>query len=439
VYSLGCVLYECLTGEPPFTKETEVATMYAHLEEPPPTVTAKRPELPAGIDAVVARAMAKDPENRYATAGDLAQHARAVLGTREAAPPSPPARSRRTFALVVGGIAAIVAIVVAIASLTRGNGVSPGASGSPTTHASNARVPPPNSLVELDPGDETIGRIVPHLPTACGPFVRAYAVTIAVGEGAVWWRGCRSILKHIDIDTGRVKSSIPLLFAHSGAPDVVIASRTVWAIGGTDVSFVIERIDPATDEKLRPVEFSATPVLTALGFGEGRVWAGFTDGTLLELNPATGSVVDTHRVAKAIDDLAVGQGSVWTLDSFERSVTRVDPATGKQEVTIKLNVPSTNVVAGRQGVWVLNAPVGTVLPIDASSSEAGLPIRVGDTPTGIVEGLGAVWISDQDGFVWRVDPITRVTSTFRVGTPLGSIDVDAKNRVLWLATVEPEK
>jgi Protein kinase domain/Bacterial transcriptional activator domain len=54
VYSLGCVLFECLTGRPPFTSENDAGLMYAHLQEPPPSVTANNADLPRGIDEVVA-------------------------------------------------------------------------------------------------------------------------------------------------------------------------------------------------------------------------------------------------------------------------------------------------------------------------------------------------------------------------------------------------
>lgn len=59
IYSLGCVLFECLTGGRPFARETEIATLYGHLEDPPPRVAEKRPDLPSGIDAVIGRSMAK--------------------------------------------------------------------------------------------------------------------------------------------------------------------------------------------------------------------------------------------------------------------------------------------------------------------------------------------------------------------------------------------
>jgi len=71
VYSLACVLYECLVGHEPFTGEM-VAVMWAQVNSPPPAPTAARPSLPAAVDQVIACGMAKDPASRYGTAGELA-------------------------------------------------------------------------------------------------------------------------------------------------------------------------------------------------------------------------------------------------------------------------------------------------------------------------------------------------------------------------------
>jgi pSer/pThr/pTyr-binding forkhead associated (FHA) protein/tRNA A-37 threonylcarbamoyl transferase component Bud32 len=79
-YSLGCLFYECLTGEPPFRRTREQEVMYAHLQDPPPKVSERRPDLPAELDEVLAKAMAKKPDERYSTCGELADAARAAIG-----------------------------------------------------------------------------------------------------------------------------------------------------------------------------------------------------------------------------------------------------------------------------------------------------------------------------------------------------------------------
>jgi Protein kinase domain/Domain of unknown function (DUF4328) len=92
-YALGCVLYECLTGQPPFPGGSGEAVLLAHLEASPPRVTALRPDLPPAIDQVVARAMAKDPATRFPTCRALLTAARQALtptpGTPEPHPPAP--------------------------------------------------------------------------------------------------------------------------------------------------------------------------------------------------------------------------------------------------------------------------------------------------------------------------------------------------------------
>src|SRR4051794_19540644 len=96
VYSLGCVLFECLTGSVPFRRDHDVALMYAHMQDPPPQAHDLRPELPAGIDQVLARALAKAPEDRQPSCGQLAVEARpAPAGPRGAASERPRARPPR--------------------------------------------------------------------------------------------------------------------------------------------------------------------------------------------------------------------------------------------------------------------------------------------------------------------------------------------------------
>ncbi|WP_316573914.1 serine/threonine-protein kinase [Nocardia canadensis] len=88
LYSLGCTLFELLTGRTPFPRDTVAAVINAHLTEPPPRPTQVNPGLPPAIDAVIARAMAKNPDDRYSSCGALAAAAAAAFG----APVAPTAR-----------------------------------------------------------------------------------------------------------------------------------------------------------------------------------------------------------------------------------------------------------------------------------------------------------------------------------------------------------
>ena len=78
VYSLGCMLYECLVGQPPFRRDSDLAVVFAHLETESPAPSEQRPELSAALDAVIARALAKNPQQRYSSCRGFAGAALAV-------------------------------------------------------------------------------------------------------------------------------------------------------------------------------------------------------------------------------------------------------------------------------------------------------------------------------------------------------------------------
>ena len=90
VYSLACMFFECLTASPPFAKSTEVATIYAQLSEAVPSVLTSRPELPAGLDDVFRRALAKNRDERYPTCGSMVKAIRRALKVEAAGLSGPP-------------------------------------------------------------------------------------------------------------------------------------------------------------------------------------------------------------------------------------------------------------------------------------------------------------------------------------------------------------
>ena len=164
IYSLGCVLWEALTAQVPYPRDSTVAKMYAHAHDDPPSLSEAAPGLPAALGQVVSRAMAKQPEERYLSAGDLGRAALAAAEGREidmtersvamgaaalrtgpddaatavrprAAPPSPtdaaappPRRRGRWVAAAAAGLAALA---LALVLLLGGGGDDGGSSGTP--------------------------------------------------------------------------------------------------------------------------------------------------------------------------------------------------------------------------------------------------------------------------------------------------------------------
>jgi CheY-like chemotaxis protein/predicted Ser/Thr protein kinase len=84
-YALACVAHHCLAGEPPFERDSDLAILQAHLKEPPPRMTALRPDLPPVVDHVLERALSKNPADRYPTASGFAAAFATALGVDDAA------------------------------------------------------------------------------------------------------------------------------------------------------------------------------------------------------------------------------------------------------------------------------------------------------------------------------------------------------------------
>ena len=281
VYSLGCVLYECLTGEVPYRREQNAALMYAHLSEPPPKVTAARPDLDPAIDAVVATAMAKSPVDRYSSAGALAVAARDALAERRAitsvergagSPPTP--RKRRPRSAVAAGALAAVALVVAVLFLTRGG-----------TSSNTLASLPPFSLVAFDPATGKVVKSIPNAVKGAKPCTTRIACVfpIAAGEGGVWLAAGPNLIR-IDERSGiseRV-AGVPAFFPTQDS--IAVGFPTVWVAAGK-----LLRIDPSTQRVLKPVEL---PDGNAIGvaLSRGSAWVLADDNFLTQID------VETSRI-----------------------------------------------------------------------------------------------------------------------------------------------
>lgn len=229
VYALGCLLHQLLTGEVPYVRDSDVAKMYAHLSAPPPAVTLGAPDVPRGFDAVIQRAMAKDPADRYPSAGDMG---RAAVAAATGAALAGPERS------VALGAAAAVALGAAAAQNAEATEVSPG----PTrvaggrAHSREAERATPAPIPVLKPRNGRTAAIAAGVLVAGLAIVgAALAVAGVVGEEKPRSRGGtaqRSVTQAAPETPDRSRSTprVPAPVLLSWPPDtsawtVVLASK----------------------------------------------------------------------------------------------------------------------------------------------------------------------------------------------------------------------
>jgi YVTN family beta-propeller protein len=402
IYSLGCVLYECLAGEAPFSGDSLMGVLWGHLHEPPPSLDERRPELPAGIDTLVATAMAKEPAERFGSCRELIEAARAELVPSRGAPEAQPRRRRRLLVLLAVAVVAVAAAIPAIV-LTRGGGREAAAAPPVLSANSLARIDPATNevvaavRVGIDPQDVALGggaawvgnvgdKTVSRIDTATNAVTRTVSVpfvpsALAFGENALWAAGPsggEGGLMEIDPRTGRVQGSFAL--GRSDPVAVSIGEGAIWVAAKDDVRGpAVLRVDPGTGRVIATIPLPPRSV---------------TDAS------TGGSFLDPQRPS----DIAVGAGAVWLTagaSPFTTVVTRIDPATNRVAKTIALDDAFAVSVADG-AVWV-SGPGLAVSRIDPATNEVVASIPAGNV-SAISAGHGAVWVVEWPDEVMRVDP-----------------------------------
>src|SRR5680860_145165 len=429
VYALGCLFYQAVTGAVPFDRDSEVAKMYAHLNDPPPAVSHAAPHLPAALDPVLERALAKDPADRYPSAGVMARAARGALagtvvaqperslGTGMAAPsdgapetipaggdpaagaatiPSgdpagptqaapvtaaspaaPGARRRRSGAIA---LAALLVLAVAGGALALA-GVFSGGAGEP----GGAKAPRAPAVANFPAGDG---------PDGVAVVGNTVLVTNAAGDA----------LTRLDADTGRRRGA-PI--AVGGNPDGVAAEDGVAWVANTDDGSVTRVALGSGGESPTTVDVGAKPEWIALG--RQLVWvANSGDRSVSRIDRASPQIVGSPiPVGAKPTGVAVDDRGVWITNSFSDSVTRIDPATAEiQGEPISVGDQPRGVAQGLGFVWVVNKGDDSVTRLDpGTGAPVGNPIQVGEGPKEVALGLGAAWVANTDSnTVTRIDP-----------------------------------
>jgi YVTN family beta-propeller protein len=415
VYALTCLLFECLTGKPPFARDSDVAVIYAHLHDPPPEARELRPELLVELDHVLGRGMAKEPERRWESGSALVDAARAacVLGETHGVRRRRP--HRRRSAAVVGAVATVAAAaVVAAFSLGRGE-----------TAVARAE-----SLVRIDPARGAVA----DASTLAGR--RATAVITCAGF--VWVTHRDGTVSEID-----PRSATAKVIRVGGAPADVADVGSLAAVVSGPPSNSVTVIDAAFGEISGVVPLPGAPSVAPIATSFGAdVWVANPNAHELDrlAAPYTGVAARIALPAgprarngpRRYEGIAVGAGSVWVVgDARDPTLWRVDPKT-QRVVTIALPFLSHDVAVRSDSVWLVNRRAGTVARIDPKTNELVATIRVGRRPNAVAIGEGVVWVSNEaDGTVSRIDPERNVVDKT---IPVGSepVDIAAGLGALWV-------
>ncbi len=448
VYALGCVLYHALAGRPPFERPSDVAKMYAHLSDPPPAVTSERPDVPTAFDAVIARAMAKDAGERFATAGELAHAARAALGTpagvlsgplpavpgRTPTPPPPapgsvpaagvpaPAHTPAPLAPTAASLAAApapaespwprrrrVALGIALPTVLVG-GLAAAALAASGVFSSGTQSPPaatataPAATATATPTAAATATAPPHA-----------VATIKVGKGpdGVAVSGGRVFVSNFDANTLSVvdpaKNRQTAVVAVGQRPQGVVAGKGVVWVGIAGEDF-LQRFD-ATGDLFPTAKVKVGDRPEAVSLGKQLVWvANRNDATVNRIDRASPSIVGAPiGVGADPAGIFVGPNGVWVTSNAEGTVTRIDPSTAQVVGDpIKVGLHPRGVIEAQDNVWIANSSDGTVTRLNAKNGKpVGEPIRVGKDPRELAFGHGFVWVTNRDdNTVSRIDPNT---------------------------------
>jgi serine/threonine-protein kinase len=411
VYSLGCVLFECLAGHPPFRAENDAAVMYGHLMDDRPRVSAERTDLPADLDDVVATAMAKEPGERYPSAGAFASAVVAALGFESGSQPTagrpragPPAGgpARRRRRVVIGAIAAALALALVIGLLQVVGGEPARAS--------------------FDPGvaivDETTGEPLVSIPTS---EIRQPERIIHSG-GSFWVHNLDpNSFVEIDARTGRVVSQVAAPFQDVGR--FTVDGDTLWVTGP-----YVSKIDVGLRREVDRFELPGPSLGVVVA--EGSLWVTIPDGNMtVRLDPETGEVTHAFTELPGSQELASGDGSIWALGWVAPfgiplgGVNRIDP---DSNTVAKSSVPMLPpdccaVVAGGGFGWTADPTKGVLYKLDEAGGVAATYVAGQGATVGAFD-VGTVWVGNSDiGTVSGFDALTGARRTVRFDRPIQGV------------------
>jgi serine/threonine-protein kinase len=387
VYALACVLFECLTGSRPYPRESQVAVLYAQLREPPPRPCELRPDLPGAIDAVIGRAMAKRPVDRYSSCGGLVAAAREAL--------MPPTRA----------VEAPAVPIERADTATRRRRAPPAPTGSTAPASPPPRSAPPPSAPESAPPPSA-----PELPTALLP-----------PEPAARRRSRLLPFAGLALIAAAV---VAVVLVSSGGRDVANPPTT-----GVPAPALTPAPTSGPHVVGTPIQLGGHPL--GVVFRNGALWVADNAGSSVERVSASDGSKTTIAVGDGPFDVAGNQSSVWVGNSRSDSVSRIDIRTGKASPQYPVGNNPLFLTAEDKLVYVANAGANSVTVLDAhTGAQVGKAIPVGKDPRGITTGAGATWVANRgEGSVSQIVN-GKVLNTIPVGR--GPVGVTHGQDSIWV-------
>jgi YVTN family beta-propeller protein len=429
VYSLGCVLYECLTGQSPFPRATDVALLWAHVHEEPTPPSKARSELPKELDTVLARALAKEPGRRYRSAGELVAATRSALRLGDL--PAPAAARSRTRIAAAAAVVLVVFAAFAAFLLTRGsNGI--------TTVS-------PNHVGVIDPASN---EVVAEVQVGRKPLA------VATGGGSAWVTNTdEEIVSRIDaLNLDETARNIPV----PGYPsDVLWGASSAWVALGPSGRLITVNPDqnrPSQEHSALGKDRTCSSGPNAsLAIGTRAVWFLCRGGEFGRFDLMTYTGLDVATDVEIIgtsdanisffEDVTFGRGSLWVVDSAKNSIYEIDPQLRRFKQAHRVGADPRAVAVAEDSVWVANFGDGTVTRLVFSpqvSTPDDVEIEVGDGPVDVAVGEDAIWVVNQlSRTVSRIDPETNeVVATIPIGNEPQRIA--AGEGYVWVTVRAPE-
>jgi serine/threonine protein kinase, bacterial len=405
IYALACVLHECLTGASPYQASQPSALIAAHLTAPIPRPSQQQPDLPAGFDEVIARGMAKSPDDRYSSAGQLAAAASEVLASAsehrdDTLSTTAPARTRRRIALLTAATLLVLAGAAAI-----------------TLHVSNRQEKSAHAIGDPGPPGPIIATVAATIPVGSHP--QGVAIDPATHTAYTANHG-DDTMSVIDTDRHTVRATIK------------VGKGPVWV--AVDPTTHTGYVSNNRDDSVSVINLATNTITATIGVGinpwgiavDPTAHTGYVtnmwDNNVSVINLADNTTIATIPVGKNPFCVAVDPAThiAYTTNYGDATVSAIDTVSRAVIATIKVGGGPRGVAVDPTAAtaYTANYGDGTASVIDTTSRTVTATIKVGNDPQDVAVDSSthtAYTTNSRDSTMSAIDTARHAVTTINLG------------------------